>query len=158
MKGKLPLGADLVVPALALGFAVYFFVDIADLGWEAKANGVLIGALLVLLIAAQLARMARQLLRGEGDFGFGPLWRPADVTYKRLGMVALAAGFIAALPWLGLTLALWIAMLLALLIMGVRRRSTLVWLPLAVAGAIFVLFIVVLQSDFPHGPIEKLLS
>ena len=49
-------------------------------------------------------------------------------------------------------------MLLALLIMGVRKRATLVWLPLALAAAVFVLFIVVLESDFPHGPIEKLLS
>lgn len=158
MNSRQPLGADLIIPALALGFAVYFFIDIAELGWEAKANGVLIGVALVLLIAVQLARMARQLVRGEGDFGFGTLWRPADVTRKRLGMVAIAAGFIAALPWLGLTLALWIALLLSLLVMGVRSRATLVWLPLAVAGATFLLFIVVLQSDFPHGPIEKLLS
>ena len=41
---KPPLGADLVIPALALGFAVYFFVSIADLAWEAKANGMVIGA------------------------------------------------------------------------------------------------------------------
>jgi hypothetical protein len=38
--GKAPLGADLVIPALALGFAIYFFFSIADLVWEAKANGV----------------------------------------------------------------------------------------------------------------------
>ncbi len=158
MKGRAPLGADLVIPSLGLAFAVYFFIDIAELGWEAKANGVLIGAVLVALIAVQLARMALQMARGQGDLRADPLWQPPDVTRKRLGMVALSAGFIAALPWLGLTLALWLAMLLALLIMGVRKRSTLAWLPLALAAAVFLLFIVVLQSDFPHGPIEKLLS
>ena len=158
MRRRLPLGADLVIPVLALGFAAYFFVDIADLGWEAKANGVLIGVILVFLIAVQLARMARQLARGEGDLRADSLWQPPDVTRKRLGMVVLSAGFIAALPWLGLTLALWLAMLLALVIMGVRRRATLAWLPLALAAAVFLLFIVVLESDFPHGPIEKLLS
>lgn len=158
MKSRAPLGADLVIPVLALGFAAYFFIDIADLGWEAKANGVLIGAILVFLIAVQLARMGRQLARGEGNLRADPLWQPPDVMRKRLGMVALTAGFIAALPWLGLTLALWLAMLLALLVMGVRRRATLVWLPLALAAAVFLLFIVVLESDFPHGPIEKLLS
>jgi hypothetical protein len=158
VRSRAPLGADLVIPVLALGFAAYFFYDIAALGWEAKANGVLIGVILVLLIAVQLARMARQLARGEGDLRADPLWWPPDVTRKRLGMVALSAGFIAALPWLGLTLALWLAMLLALLIMGVRKRATLVWLPLALAAAVFLLFIVVLESDFPHGPIEKLLS
>lgn len=158
MRSRAPLGADLVIPVLALCFAAYFFYDIAALGWEAKANGVLIGVTLVLLIAMQLVRMALQLARGEGDLRADPLWRPPDVTRKRLGMVALSAGFIAALPWLGLTLALWLAMLLALLIMGVRKRAMLVWLPLALAAAVFLLFIVVLESDFPHGPIEKLLS
>jgi hypothetical protein len=158
MKGKQPLGADLVIPALALGFAGYFFFSIADLAWEAKANGVLIGAALVVLIAVQLARMARQFARGEGDLRADPLWQPIDVTGKRVGMVAVTIAFIAALPWLGLTLALLIAMLAALWVMGVRRRATLVLLPLAIAAAAYLLFIVALQSDFPHGPIEKLLS
>jgi hypothetical protein len=158
VKSRVPLGADLVIPVLALGFAAYFFVDIADLSWEAKANGVLIGTALVALIAVQLVRMGLQLARGEGNLRADSLWQPRDVTRKRLGMVALSAGFIAALPWLGLTLALWLAMLLALVIMGVRSRATLVLLPLALAAAVFLLFIVVLESDFPHGPIEKLLS
>ena len=151
MKPKAPLGADLAIPALALGFAVYFFVSIADLPWEAKANGVLIGAILVVLIAVQLAR-------GEGDLSAAPLWRPADVTRKRLGMAGVTAAFIATLPWLGLTLGLLLGMFAALWVMGVRRRWTLVGLPLVIAAAAYLLFIVVLQSDFPHGPIEKLLS
>ena len=158
MKGKQPLGADLVIPALALGFAGYFFFSIAELAWEAKANGVLIGAALVVLIAIQLGRMALQFARGEGDLRADPLWQPVDVTGKRVGMVAVAIAFIAALPWLGLTLALLIAMFASLWVMGVRKRATLVWLPLAIAAAAYLLFIGALQSDFPHGPIEKLLS
>jgi hypothetical protein len=158
VKGKLPLGADLVIPLLALGFAAYFFTSIADLAWEAKANGVLIGAVLVFLIAVQLARMAQQLARGEGDLRADPLWQPADATRKRLGMVAVTVAFIATLPWLGLTLGLLLAMLAALWVMGVRRRATLVLLPLAIAAAAYLLFILLLQSEFPHGPIEKLLS
>jgi len=158
VKTKAPLGADLVIPALALGFALYFFISIADLAWEAKANGVLIGALLVFLIAVQLARMARQLARGEGDLRADSLWQPADVTGKRLGMIAVTMAFIAALPWLGLTLALLIAMFAALRIMGVRKRSTLVWLPLAIATAAYAMFIVALDADFPRGPVEQLLG
>ena len=157
MRSKQPLGADLVIPLLALGFAAYFFVSIAELAWEAKANAVLIGTILVVLIAVQLARMGRQLARGEGDLSTAPLWQPAEVTGKRLGMVAVTVAFIATLPWLGLTLGLF-AMLVALWVMGVRRRPVLVALPFAVAAAAYLLFILLLQSDFPHGPIEKLLS
>jgi hypothetical protein len=153
-----PLGADLVIPALALGFAAYFFLSIADLVWEAKANGVLIGAILVALIAVQLVRMGIRLARGEGDLRVDPLWQPRDALWKRIGMVAITVAFIAALPWLGLTLTLLLAMLVALRVMGVRRRSTLLWVSSGVAAAAYLLFIAALDSAFPHGPIERLLA
>ena len=155
---KAPLGADLVIPALALGFAIYFFFSIADLAWEAKANGVLIGAILVALIAVQLVRMGIRLARGEGDLRADPLWQPRDALGKRIGMVAITVAFIAALPWLGLTLALLLAMLAALRVMGVRRLSTLLWVSSGVAAAAYLLFIATLDSAFPHGPIERLLA
>jgi len=156
--GKAPLGADLVIPALALGFAIYFFFSIADLVWEAKANGVLIGAILVALIAVQLVRLGTRLARGEGDLRADPLWQPRDALGKRIGMVALTVAFIAALPWLGLTLSLLLAMLAALRVMGVRGLSTLLWVSSGVAAAAYLLFIATLDSAFPHGPIERLLA
>jgi len=155
---KAPLGADLVIPALALGFAAYFFFSIADLVWEAKANGVLIGAILVALIAVQLVRLGARLARGEGDLRADPLWQPRDVLGKRIGMVAITVAFIAALEWLGLTLSLLLAMLAALRIMGVRKPSTLLWVSFAVVAAAYLLFIATLDSAFPHGPIERLLA
>ena len=157
-SGKAPLGADLVIPALALGFAAYFFFSIADLAWEAKANGVLIGVILVVLIAAQLARIGTRLARGEGDLRIDPLWLPRDALGKRIAMVVLTVAFIAALEWLGLTLSLLLAMLAALHVMGVRKPSTLLWVSAAVAAAAYLLFIATLDSAFPHGPIEKLLA
>ena len=154
---KNPLGADLVIPALALGFAVYFFVSIADLAWEAKANGVVIGGVLIALIAIQFVRIAVALVRKEGDLDFGPLWLPRDALAKRVGMVAVTVLFIATLNWLGLTLALLAALFAALWIMGARGKA-LVILPLAVATAAYLLFVVLLNSNIPHGPIERLFS
>jgi hypothetical protein len=155
---KAPLGADLVIPALALGFAIYFFFSIADLTWEAKANGVLIGVVLVALIAVQLVRLGIRFARGEGDLRADPLWQPRDALWKRIGMVAITVAFIAALPWLGLTLSLLLAMLAALRVMGVRKISTLLWVSSGVAAAAYLLFIATLDSAFPHGPIERLLA
>jgi hypothetical protein len=48
---KPALGADLAIPLLALAFAAYFFVDIRGLEWEAKANGAIVGTVLVALVA-----------------------------------------------------------------------------------------------------------
>jgi hypothetical protein len=155
---KAPLGADLVIPVLALGFAAYFFWSIADLAWEAKANGVVIGAALVALVAVQLARIAAQVAKGAGDLRADPLWQPREVLARRVGMVLVTVAFIAVLEVLGLTLSLLAAMAAALVIMGVRKPSTVLWISFAVAAAAYLLFIALLDSAFPHGPIEKLLS
>ncbi len=154
---KKALGADLVIPALALGFAAYFFVSIADLAWEAKANGVVIGGILVGLIAIQLVRVTLRVLHGEASLKFNLLWEPRDALGKRVGMVLVTVAFIATLNWFGLTLGLLLALFAALWIMGVRGKP-LVILPAAVALAAYLLFVVLLQSDIPHGPIERLLS
>ena len=158
MSRKAPLGADLAIPVLALGFAAYFFWSIADLAWEAKANGVVIGTALIALVAIQLTRIAAQVAKGEGDLRADPLWQPREVLAKRLGMVLVTVGFIALLEILGLTLSLFAAMAAALVIMGVRKPSIVFWISFAVAAAAYVLFIALLDSAFPHGPIEKLLS
>lgn len=152
---KSPLGADLVIPALALGFASYFFFSISDLAWEAKANGVLIGGVLVILIAIQALRTGVRLAKREGNLGFDPLFEPRDALPKRAGLVLLTVVFIAVMPWLGLTLALFLGLAAGLYLMGVRRRSHLLWAPLAVAASAYLLFIAGLNADFPHGPIER---
>lgn len=158
MPQKAPLGADLVIPVLALGFAIYFFWSIADLAWEAKANGVVIGAVLVGLVAVQLVRIAVEVAKGRGDLRTDPLWQPRDVLLKRIGMVLVTLAFIVLLQLAGLTLSLLVCMAAALAIMGVRRPLTIVWISVAVSAAAYLLFIAVLDSSFPHGPIEKLFS
>ena len=158
MRERTPRGADLVIPALALAFAVYFFFSIASLGWEAKANGVLIGSILVVLVAFQLILTIKEVVQGRASLGMHALWLPREALAKRLGLVLITVVFIATLKWLGLTLGLYLALLAALYMMGVRNRIALVCVPLAIAVAAYLMFILLLQSDFPHGPVEKLLA
>ncbi|HET7731569.1 MAG TPA: tripartite tricarboxylate transporter TctB family protein [Usitatibacter sp.] len=152
---KAPLGADLVIPLLALAFAAYFFVSIEDLAWEAKANGVFIGGALVLLVVVQIARIGVAIARGRGDFGTAPLWAPRDALGKRIGMVLVTIAFIATLKWLGLTLGLLLGMAASLWIMGVRRPGRIAAISIAVAASAYLLFILALDSNFPHGPVER---
>jgi hypothetical protein len=152
------LGADLVIPALALAFAIYFFVSTAGLAWEAKANGVVIGAALIALVVLQVGRIVFRVARGQGSLDFDPLWRPSELAWKRLALVAVTALFIATLPWFGLTLGLWLGMLAQLWVIGVRRWKILFWIPTSTAACVYLLFIALLDSGFPHGPIENLLA
>jgi hypothetical protein len=152
---KAALGADLVIPLLALAFAAYFFVSIEDLAWEAKANGVFIGSALVLLIVVQFVRMGLALSKGRATLSFAPLWAPRDALLMRIGMVVVTIVFIATLKWLGLTLGLLLNMAAALWIMGVRKPGRIAAISLAVAASAYLLFILTLNSDFPHGPVER---
>lgn len=158
MRQKAPLGADLVIPALATAFAGYFFFSIADLAWEAKANGVVIGAILLVLVLVQLARMVLRIRAGGADLGFEALIRPRDALPKRIGLVLITIAFIATMHWLGVTLGMLLALFASLWILGVRSRKALVFVPLAVAACVYLLFVAALQSDIPHGPAEWLLG
>jgi len=152
------LGADLVIPALAAAFGAYFFFSIADLAWEAKANGVVIGAILTLLVVVQLVRIGMRLRAGEADLGFERLVAPRDALPKRIGLVLITIVFIATMHWLGVTLGMLLALFASLWILGVRNRKALVLVPLAVAACVYLLFVAALQSDIPHGPVEWLLG
>jgi hypothetical protein len=155
---KAAIGADLIIPALALAFAGYFFFSIADLAWEAKANGVLIGTVLVILVGVQLVRLGMRVARGRADLGLDAIVEPRDALPKRIGMVLVTVAFIAAVQWLGLTLALFLGMAAALYLMGLRKATRIFWIALAVAACAYGLFIALLESDMPHGPVENLIS
>ena len=157
-KDNSSAAADLVIPALALALVVYFFVSTAELAWEAKENAVVVGSILVVLTFVQVGRIVLSVIRKEAALGMAALWEPRDVVWKRVGMVVVTATFIAALPWLGLTLSLWLGMFAALWIMGQRRARILILLPLATAGSCYALFIAVLDAGFPRGLLEALLG
>jgi hypothetical protein len=158
VKERRAAGADLVIPGLALAFAVYFLVSISGLAWEAKANGVLIGVILIVLVAVQVGRITLERARGEASLRADGLLEPREVLWRRLGLVAVTVAFIATLNWLGVTLGLLLAMFAALWVSGVRSRNALVWIPLAVAASVYLLFIALLHSDLPQGPVEALLA
>ena len=152
---KAPLGADLVIPALALAFAAYFFFSIADLAWEAKANGVLVGTVLVALIGVQAVRTLLRVASGRGDLKLDPLIAPREALGRRIGLVLLTVVFIAAMPWLGLSLSLFLGLAAALYVTGVRSRPHLLWVSFGVAASAYLLFIATLNADLPHGPVEN---
>jgi hypothetical protein len=154
---KKAYGADLVIPALALAFTIYFLVSIAGLEWEAKANGLFVGWLLIALVAVQAVRIGIGYARGQGDFSFAPLVAPRAAMKKRLGMMGITIAFVAAVPWLGLGLGLFLALAAAFAVMGVRGRRHIVVVALVAAVVCAVLFNAVLDTGLPRGPVENLI-
>lgn len=156
--GKESIGADLVIPGLGIALAVYFFITVRELPWEAKANALAIGSLLVLLVALFVTRIALKLLRGEASLAFDKLMDRPSAQWKRLWLVVSLIAFIALLPWLGFTLSLFFGMLASMLVMGVREPWPLLGTASGVALACYLMFIALLDSNFPRGPVEAVLA
>jgi hypothetical protein len=155
---KPAIGGDLVVPALGLGLAAYFLVDIADVAWEARANATVIACVLLALIGLQLARITRRVMAGEATLGIGGLIAPRQLLPLRLFVLLLTGIFIITLPWLGLTLGLFLLVLLMMRLLRAGSWRKIVITAAVVSIAAYLLFIALLNSRMPHGPVEKLLG
>jgi hypothetical protein len=152
-----PLGADFIIPVLALALIAYYSATTAGLGWEAKVTGIVIGAVLAPLCVVHMVRMMLSIRRGEGTFGFGDLVSNTPFNRQRLGLVALVALFIAAIEWVGTTLGLFLLLIGCMLLMGVRSVRALIGVALATTAVVYVLLIWLLNSRLPQGPVEKLI-
>jgi ABC-type Fe3+ transport system permease subunit len=152
------LGADLIIPFLGVALAVYFFATIQNLPWEATANAFAISAILLFLVTLFIVRIALKVRRGEATLGFDKLMDRASAQWKRLGIIVAIAGFIALLPLLGFTLSLFLGMVASMLVMGVREPKTLIGTALGVAVCGYLMFIALLDSNFPHGLVEDLIT
>src|SRR5659263_262631 len=86
---KRPAGGDLVIPLLAGSFAMYYISTVWDLPWEAKANGLVLGSLLVLLVLVSVLGTLHSLYRGTASLSLRKLIEPIQFQSRRLGLVAL---------------------------------------------------------------------
>ena len=153
-----PIGADLVIPGIAIVFTIYYLSTIWDLRWEAKMNGLAVGGVLLILIAIFLVKTALQVKRGKARLSMGRLLYPLESQGRRFGLIAAIVAFMAVLPYLGLTLAIFCFMCSTMLILGVRKPLFLLVTAFAVATGSYVGFIVILNTRFPHGVVENILA
>jgi hypothetical protein len=152
------IGGDLLVPAMGVAFAVYFLVDVADLAWEARATATVIAIVLLALIAIQLVRVGMKLAAGVGTPGIGPLIEPRRLLPDRLMILGVTGVFIVALPWLGLTLGLFVLVSAMMRLLHAGSWTKTVITAAAVSIAAYLLFIALLDSRMPRGPFEKLVA
>lgn len=154
-ESKPALGAVLIIPLLAAALTIYFLVDSSRLVWEARANGTVIGAIVLVLVAIQLFRIGREVLTGRATLGLGELVERSPLQMQRLALVAIMVVFIALVPWVGTTGGLFVSMFLSMAVLGVRSPAQLFGISAVVAATVYVLFIHLLQSRLPTGPVES---
>lgn len=157
-RGKRPIGADLIIPVLASAFAAYYVTTIWHLPWAAKANGLLLAAVLLPLVAIFFIKTAASMLRGETSLSMRPLIWPWRLQSQRLALVVLMLAFIAVIRYVGFTLTIFVFLLGAMLLLGERSLTKLLGISAIASLTGYFLFIALLNTPFPHGPVEMLLG
>ncbi len=152
------LGSHLIIPVLACALTAYYFVSTVGLVWEAKATGVFIGGILIVLCVAQFVRLGLRIHRGEGSLGFAGVFDDNLFNRQRLYLLVLVALFIITINWVGTTLGLFLLLMASMRLMGVRSLRTLLTVSVVTAAVVHLLLIYLLGSQLPQGVFKNLFS
>jgi hypothetical protein len=154
-----PIGGELVIPAMAFVFTLYYFWTIIDVPWIAQVSAVFVGSILIFLIAIFLLKIIGRIRSGEASLGIGPLFEARAYIPKRLALLALTLGFIIFVEYLGFTITVFLFLSGAMLLLGNGKNKVFVIAlsaVLAVAG--WALFIWAFNTRFPAGPFETMMK
>lgn len=153
------LGADLVIPVLAVIFTLYYFSTIWNSPWTAQVSAFAIGGILLLLCALFVAKVVAQLSRGEGRLTFTSLVNFEDIRTGRIALLATTIGFCVLIDNLGFTLTTFLFLWLSMAILGAFKRLGLVTILAAVMSlGGWAVFIWAFDTRFPRGWFENMMQ
>ena len=145
------LGADFIIPALACGLAVYYFVSTTELVWEARATGTVIGVVLLALCSVLFVKLGLRIASGEASFRTGDLFRDDEFNRQRLGLGTMVAVYVITIYWVGATIGLFFLLIGCMWLLGVRSLKILVGVALIAAVLVHLALITLLDSRLPRG-------
>lgn len=155
-KNVLP---DLIIPVMALAFAIYYLTTITEVPWIAQASAVLVSGLLMLSITAFAIRTAFRLRAGTEVLRISGLTPDRALLAKRLILLALTIGYVWFLEILGFTLSTLFFLFLSIMLLSSVanwRRALLIAVGCSLIG--YVVFIFIFETRFPRGPVENYLK
>lgn len=155
---KKAIGGELVIPAAGLVFTLYYFSTIVDSPWTAQVSAFFVGAILIALVLAFIARSLLMVKRGEASLGLGGL-AGADLTSGRLLFFAITLAYVVVIPWGGYTLSTFAFLFASMMVLNKGRRPGFIGM-LAAAFSLsgYLLFVLALETRFPQGPFEKVMQ
>lgn len=155
-KKRKGVGAELLIPAAALIFTLYYFRTIWNSPWTAQVSAFFIGTILIALVVLFFLKTFIALYRREAHLGVSELLAPRSLLAVRIGLLLMTLAYVILVKWGGFTLTTWVFLFGAMLILNRGRRRRLITIlsgALALSG--YLLFIVAFDTRFPRGPFEN---
>ncbi len=150
---------DLVIPAMALAFAIYYLTTITEVPWIAQASAVVVSGLLLIAILAFTVRTIVRMKAGSETISLHGLQVDRPVTLKRVGLLALAVGYVWFIEDLGFTISTIIFLFLAIVLLSSFanwRNAAVIATACALIG--YFVFIFIFETRFPKGPVETFMA
>lgn len=154
---------DFIIPAMALGFTIYYLTTITEVPWISQASAIVVGGLLTLSIAAFVVRSLLRIRRREEKLALRDslhqLLGRVPTSSRRVGLLALATGYVWIIDRLGFTLTTFGFVFAAIVLLSSLanwKRALAVSASSALVG--YVVFIYFFNTRFPSGPIEDWLK
>lgn len=162
---------ELIIPALAMLFALYYLTTIREVPWIAQASAMLVSFLLLLSIIALAIRTTFRIRSGTEYLGFSDCIRElcaqGSINLKRAILLVLAVLYVVFLPALGFSLATFLLIFSGIVLLSHGRK------PFSVSGGAlvqafiiaivcttigYIAFIHLFKTRFPFGLIENLIK
>lgn len=153
---KRQLGGELVIPALAIGFTIYYFTTIWNSPWTAQVSAFLVGGVLILVSCVFILKCIMWISRGEGSLGFRNLFGREDISSGRIGLLVTTVGYCLLIEPLGFTLATFLFLFSSMTILAKARRVPFILLISALISlGGWAVFIWAFDTRFPRGWFEN---
>ena len=146
---------DLIIPTMALIFAIYYLTTITEVPWIAQASAVLVSGLLLAAILAFAIRTIVRLKAGTEIIKFSGFISDQRIFAKRIGLLVLTTGYVWSIEFLGFTVCTLAFLFLSIILLSSPknwRRAAAVALCCSLIG--YLVFIIMFETRFPKGPFE----
>jgi hypothetical protein len=159
LKPRQQLGAELVIPVVAVVFTFYYFSTIWSSTWLAKISAFFIGGILLAVCSVFFLRCFLIYKRGEGTLGFATLFNRNDITSGRIGLLVTTVGYTVFIDKLGFTLATFLFLSLSMAVLGRGKRLVLITtISLLMSLGGWAVFIYAFETRFPRGLFEDFMK
>ena len=150
---------DLIIPTLALVFAIYYLTTITEVPWIAQASAVLVSGLLLISILVYAVRTIMRLRAGTEIISMSGFAADPRLIAKRIALLALTIAYVWLIEVLGFTLCTLAFLFLSIILLSSInnwRRAALVSVCCSLIG--YFVFIVGFETRFPKGPFERFMQ
>lgn len=154
---------DLIIPGLALGFTVYYLTTITEVPWISQASAIVVSSFLLLSIFAYIVRCIYRVREGREVIQLDQLsytlLGPRHTLIRRLGLLALAIGYVWFIDYLGFTLTTFLFLFGAISLLSTLanwKKALIISLASSAVG--YVVFLYFFKTRFPMGAIENWLE